>query len=110
MTQITNQNTQPPPVAQAAQASNPTVVPTGTEGPLVKDTRTIIQQMAEIRDILAKKFPKVSTTVRLDVTTSEPGIEFAAYNQNIPETDPKSRYGSLKAQTVQELKGKVEAL
>lgn len=106
------QNVAPATPAHSSSPSNPVANPviTGNEGPSTKDTRTLEQRLGEIRDIGAKKWPKFAVTARLDLTNSGPGMEFLFICQGIPETQPPTRYGILKAQTVIELKNLVESV
>lgn len=101
----------PTPGPSATQPSNPPAIPTDPEGPAVKDTRTIPQQMSDLREVLEKKYPKHPTTIRLDVTTDLPCVEFLAFNQSIPDVDgqPK-RYGVLRAQTIPALTDLIRSL
>ena len=89
-----------PPVAQASQATNPTVVPDKIiPDAIAPSKRPVEERMAIARDVLYNKLinaghkPNV-VTIRLDVTTSG-GIEFIIYASNLPDTSPPTRYGTL---------------
>lgn len=98
-----------PPAQQPAvpqqQATNPVAIPTEDADlppkPVVKPPSVPVEQrMAAARDLLNAKlatagFPSSATTIRLDVTSSGPGIEFIVYSSKLPDTTPPTRYGTL---------------
>ncbi len=103
----------PPSAPTQNQPSNAPAIPTddGTETAKVKDTRTVIQRMSELRDLLQGKYPKTGTTIRIDVTSSAPGIEYLAFNQAIPEVDGQAkRHGTLRSETLKGLEDLIRSL